>query len=336
MNYKHLSIIEREKIQELLWQKKSLRYIAQALGRSTSSVSREIKRNLPKERKVYTTRLAQERAKSKCKSRGRTNRLKSKEVRDYVIKQLKLGWSPEQVSALCVKYTNTTISHEAIYQYIYAQIHRNGHGYVKQDCQDLRPFLARTRKRRMKKGLQKPQRICKGPLPSIEDRPVSVLHRQELGHWEDDSIVYSPTSLVRLRTTNERASGIVFIEKTTDRTMKESNRITYKRLSTIPKQYRKTLTRDRGSENMGYLELEKNLAIKCYFAHAYSSWERGSNENLNGLVRRFLPKGTDFSSVTDAQIKHIEYLLNSRPRKRLGWKSPYEVFYEMTGVALWD
>lgn len=98
--------------------------------------------------------------------------------------------------------------------------------------------------------------------------------------------------------------------------------------------FRKTLTRDRGSENMGYLELEKKLSIKCYFAHAYHSWERGSNENTNGLIRRFLPKKTNFSLVADEEIRTIEYLLNSRPRKRLGWKTPYEVFYELTGVAL--
>jgi transposase, IS30 family len=334
MNYKHLSILEREKIQELLWQKKSLRYIAQTLGRSPSSVSREIKRNLPKERHIYTPRLAQERARTKSKSRGRTDGLKSTEVREYVLKHLKLGWSPEQIAALAETHTGTSISHEAIYQYIYAQVYRKGCGYIKPGKEDLRPYLARARKRRMRKGLQKPQRICKGLLPSIEDRPISVLRRSEVGHWEDDSIVYSPTSLIRLRTTNERVSGIVFIEKTSNRTMKESNRITYKRLGMLPKKYRKTLTRDRGPENMGYVELEKNLGIKCYFAHAYSSWERGSNENLNGLIRRFLPKGTDFSTVSEQQIKDIEYLLNSRPRKRLGWKTPYEVFYEMTGVAL--
>ena len=107
-----------------------------------------------------------------------------------------------------------------------------------------------------------------------------------------------------------------------------------RRLKTVPKKYRQTLTRDRGSENVKYHSLEKELGIQVFFAHAYASWERGSNENLNGLIRRYLPKKTDFRQVSDEQIQHIEFLLNSRPRKRLGWKTPYEVFFEMTGVAL--
>jgi len=116
--------------------------------------------------------------------------------------------------------------------------------------------------------------------------------------------------------------------------MAAANEVTIARLARLPKQYRKTLTRDRGSENLGYRELEQILSIKCYFAHPYHSWQRGANENVNGLIRRYLPKGTDFNTVSDKQIKCIEYLLNSRPRKRLGGKTPYQVFYELTGVAL--
>jgi len=116
--------------------------------------------------------------------------------------------------------------------------------------------------------------------------------------------------------------------------MVEANRITRERLGVIPAQFRKTLTRDRGGENMGYEALEKTLGILCFFAHAYHSWERGSNENLNGLIRRFFPKGTDFRNVSAEEIRKVEYLLNTRPRKRLGWKTPYQVFYELTGVAL--
>jgi len=182
----------------------------------------------------------------------------------------------------------------------------------------------------MAKGYRVPRRVLKGELPSIDDRPRLV----GVGHWEDDSIVYTPTSSVRLRTTNELRSGVVFIDKVRERTMAAANLVTIQRFARLPQQYRQTLTRDRGSENLGYEELEKVLGIKCYFAHPYHSWERGANENLNGLIRRYLPKGTNFDTISDAQIKHIEYLLNSRPRKRLGGKTPYQVFYELTGVAL--
>lgn len=184
----------------------------------------------------------------------------------------------------------------------------------------------------MAKGYRTPHRVLKGTLPSIDDRPTI----SGVGHWEDDSIVYTPTSLTRLRTTNELRSGIVFIDRVTSRTMSAANQVTIERLSRLPAQYRQTLTRDRGAENLGYQELEDALGIKCYFAHPYHSWERGANENLNGLIRRYLPKGTDFAAISAQQIKEIEFLINSRPRKRLGWKSPYQVFYELTGVALQD
>jgi IS30 family transposase len=333
MQYNHLTIEEREIIQRMLWQKISLREIAQAIKRNVSTVSREIKKNNPKQHKIYTPRLAQERALTKRKHRGRTKRLKNEAVRQYVTAKLKLGWSPEQISATAFKAVGTSISYEAIYQYVYAQIYRSGHGHVKPDCEDLRPYLARHRKRRAAQGMRQAYRVDKGPLPSIETRPPVVEARQEIGHWEDDCVV-SRANTERLKTLNERQSGIIFIEKIRDGTILETNLAVQKRLITLPAKLRKTLTRDRGSENMGYQELEKLLGLDCYFAHSYCSWERGSNENGNGLIRRFLPKKTDFKTVSDEQIRTIEHLLNSRPRKRLGWKTPYEVFYELTGVAL--
>ena len=119
-----------------------------------------------------------------------------------------------------------------------------------------------------------------------------------------------------------------------DGTMEESNRAVASCMSTIPTAWRKTLTRDRRSENRGYKEIEKAFNMQCYFVHAYCSQERGSNKNGNGLIRRVYPKKTNFAWVLDEEISKIEYLLNSRPRKRLGGKTPYEVFYKHTGVAL--
>lgn len=333
MQYNHLTIEERERIQEMFWQKSSVRDIAKSLARSPSSISREIQKNNPPLRQVYTPRLAQERAMEYRKHRGRTERLKSDELRRYVAAQLKIGWSPEQIAAKSEGATGASISHEAIYQYVYAQIHRNGSGMLRPGKEDLRPYLARHRKRRMKNGFRRPYRIEKGALPSIDDRPKEIENRSEIGHWEDDCIV-SRASADRLKTINERLSGIVFIQKIKDGTIEETNIAVRKRLISVPSNFRKTLTRDRGSENMGHRELEKELNIQCYFAHAYHSWERGSNENTNGLIRRYFPKKTNFKMVTEKQIKRVEYLINSRPRKRLGWRTPYEAFYELTGVAL--
>jgi IS30 family transposase len=336
MNYKQLTVEERETIQELLWQKQSVRTIAKALGRSPSSISREIKRNRTPSKQLYRPRLAHDKALERRSSRGPRKLDSNAHLLRYVKAQLKLGWSPEQIAAKSNELAGSSISYEAIYQYIYAQIHRSGRGYVRPGKQDLRPYLARRHSRRLKQGFQKPHRIHKGPLPSIDDRPQEATARSVVGHWEDDSIVYTPTCPVRLRTTNDLTSGIVFIAKTNYATMADANRLSLARLGGLPPELRKTLTRDRGSENMGFAELEQSLGLDCYFAHAYHSWERGANENANGLVRRFFPKGTDFRTLSDADIARVEYLLNSRPRKRLGWKTPYEVFYELTGVALLD
>lgn len=328
MKYKHLTIQERETIQLMLWNKQFIRSIANNLNRSPSSISREIKRN----NRTYIPRLANKRSILNRSNRGRKERLKNDKVRDYVVKFLKLGWSPEQISNT-IHSIKESISYEAIYQYIYAQIHRDGYGYVKSNCQDLRPYLARHRKRRIKKGMRKSYRIDKGPLPSIDNRPKEVSLRLNVGHWEDDLIVSSKSS-IKLKTINERFSGIVFIQRIKNGSIKESNKTVIDILGRIPEKYRKTLTMDRGSENLGYKEIEETLSLNCFYAHAYSSWERGCNENLNGLIRRFLPKKTDFETISDDEIQRIEYLLNSRPRKRLDYKTPYEVFYEKTGVAL--
>jgi IS30 family transposase len=133
---------------------------------------------------------------------------------------------------------------------------------------------------------------------------------------------------------NERVSGIVFFGKTTNGTTSSCDDVLINRLRAVPHKYRKTITQDRGTENMGYKEVEKELSILCYFAHPYSSHERGANENANGLLRRFFPKKTDFSTISDEDLSKAEYLINSRPRVRLKGLTPYEYFYQKTGVAL--
>lgn len=169
MQYKHLSIEEREYIQQSLWEKKSIRRIAQELKRSPASVSREIQRNLPPEHFLYTPRVAHERALKKRKSRGRTERLKNMAVREYVVFHLKKRWSPEQIAGRIEEDLRETISHEAIYQFIYAQVHRDGYGELKPGHKDLRCYLRRKKKRRTKKGSRRCQRIFKAKGTSINE-----------------------------------------------------------------------------------------------------------------------------------------------------------------------
>ena len=327
MKYTHFTVEEREKIQEMLWQKSSIRAIARALNRSASSVSREINRNLDNiGRRRYTPRTAHERALKKRKIRGREDRLKNNVIREYVIKHLRENnWSPEQIAGrLPQEIPGQSISHEAIYQYIYAQIHRNGWGLLRPGCEDLRCCLKRRHKRRQKKGLRKPQRVSRFTGISIERRPTIVDKRERLGDWESDSIV-SFNNMPGLNSLLERKSGLIFLTRVTEKTAAATTEVIIKRLLGLPAH---TLTMDNGSENQNWKEIEERIGTKCFYTHPYSSWERGSNENANGLVRWYFPKKIDFNQVNDEDISGVEYALNTRPRKRFGWKTPLEVFLE--------
>ncbi len=332
--YRHLTVFERSLIGQKYKEGWHVEKIARLVKRNRSTIIRELERNgAPKTRK-YRAESAHAKALAKRAKRGLRPRLKNELVRTYTIEKLKLGWSPEQISIrLPIEHKGHTISPEAVYQYIYTSFANLGAGKVRAGHEDLRIYLARRHKRREKKGARATQKMYQTPLPSIEDRPTVVDRRKQVGHWEDDTIV-SRQSTDRLKSINERVSGVVLLGKMTDGSIAESNRVVIERLSLLPNDLRKTLTRDRGGENRGYLEIQKELNMTCYFAHAYCSQERGSNENLNGLVRRVYPKKTDFRNVSDTDLRQLEYRLNSRPRKRHGGKTPLEVLFERTGCAL--
>jgi transposase, IS30 family len=330
--YKHLSVFDRTRIGTKWSEGMHVNDIAKLLKRNRSTVIRELERNGSGERLGYKPEIAHKKAWKRREKRGVRTRLKNPHIRQYVEEKMKEGWSPEQIHLrLPIDHKGHTISHEAIYQYVYARV--NPGGTVKKGEDDLRAHLPRRHKRRQKKGFRQARHLYRPQLPSIEDRPTVVDTRKELGHWEDDTMV-SRESTDRLKTINERVSGVVFIGKMANGTIPESNRVVTARLGAVPTRFRKTLTRDRGTENFGYQDIEKSLRMQCYFAHAFCSQERGSNENLNGLIRRYFPKKTNFAHVTDEQIQRVEYLLNTRPRKRHGGKTPYEVFFERTGCAL--
>jgi len=327
--YKQLSIEEREFIQKMIWMKKSIREIAIELGRSPSSISRELKRNSSLLRNKYTPRQAHKRALDKRKSRGRKQRLKTDDIRQYVISKLQLRWSPEQISGrISNEIKGAKISHEAIYQYIYSQIYRNGYGYLKPDCIDLRPCLRRRRKRRQPKGLRRSKRMPRFNGTSIEKRPALVESRSRIGDWETDT-VESIRGKSGVNTLLERRSGLYLVTKLPDKSSRSTTEAIVSRLKMYPVH---TITLDNGSENASWRELESSLGAKTYYCHPYCSGERGSNENTNGLLRDFFPKKTDFTRIDEEELRYAEHLINTRPRKRLGWKTPLEVFNE--GVAL--
>jgi transposase, IS30 family len=337
-----LTLRERSII-EIRWCRdgKTTTSIAAELGRHKSSISREIDGRPRRGIGKYNADVAHRNARGRIRNRGNTPKTtRSAGLKAYIEEKLELGWSPEQISIrlpIAHKKDRTMrISYEAIYQEVYRRVHRGGNGSVKTGQRDLRPFLTRRHTRRAQKGFRKAQKLERlTSLPSIENRPQVVAKREQVGHWEDDTVV-SRQSLSRLKTINERMSGIILIGKMADGSITESNRVVMDRLGDIPVHYRKTLTRDRGSENLGWQALEHTLDTKIFFAHAYASWERGSNENGNGLIRRRYPKKTDFAQVAEEDLGELEYQLNTRPRKRHGGLTPCEVFFKATGVALYS
>lgn len=331
-HYLQLTIGERERIQRGLWEGQSLREIGRGIGRSPSTISRELSRNMPGERRRYTPRLAQMRAAARVQTRGHRPRLKHTIIREYTIKHLReKDYSPEQIAGtLPGAHPGFSISPEAIYQFIYAQYRRQGWGA----CigEDLRMCLKRRHKVRHPKFLPFPE--AKGPLKNrvfIDERPAEVAARIIPGHWEGDSMV-SRQSLVGLNTLVERVTGLVFITKIANTTAEETAQTVTRRLKSVPKTLRQTMTVDNGHENANHEQTAKDLDLKIYFAHPYHSWERGTNENTNGLIRWYLPKRTDFATISNARLREIEHRLNTRPRKRLGWRTPLEVFTQ--SVAL--
>lgn len=337
-----LTLQERSCI-ELRWCRdgKTVTEIAIELGRNKSSVSRELAGKPRRGVGKYRADIAHHRALVRIEKRGNVpNVRKFPGLRRYLEENLKLGWSPEQISIrLPHAYPDDKrmrIATESVYQEIYRRVHRGGNGAVKHGELDLRPYLARRHKRRAQKGFRKAQKVERDTsLPSIDDRPQVVEKRNEVGHWEDDTMV-SRESTTRLKTCTERASGVHLIARAKNGTAEECDRALILRLAQLPSSTRKTLTRDRGSENRRWREIEKELAVDVYFAHAYASYERGTNENSNGLVRRYIPKKSNFDRYTDDELHDIEYAINNRPRKRHGGLTPCEVFFRATGVAIYS
>lgn len=323
--YKQLSLEERDRITEMRAWGFSLRAIAETLGRSPSTVAREVGRNSSPAYMLYMSHRAHDRAVERKEGAARRPRLKDKETESYVREKLSLGWSPEQIAGrIGMEHPMLSISHEAIYQYIYHP--------KTEDVSDLICCLRRGHRKRKTKGVGRKERKTKIPnrIP-IEERPMSADSRSRFGHWEGDSLV-SRKSLVALNTLVERKSRLLLITKLDRKSAEQTSETVIRRLGGLPERARRTLTLDNGTENAGHEDITEAIGTKCYFARPYASWQRGTNEHMNGLVRWYFPKGTDFGKITDEQVVMVESLINTRPRKCLGYKTPLEV----ASVALRD
>lgn len=316
--YKHLSLDERDRIAEMRREGLSLRAMAKGLGRSPSTLSRELKRNATPAYRCYTSHRAHDRAVARKKLSGQRPRLKNERVVSYVRTMLTEDWSPEIIAArLTQKHPSESISHEAIYQYIY---HPKTEGR-----EELIDHLTRAHRKRKLKGIGRKQRKTKIPNRiSIDCRPLSADNRSRYGHWEGDSLV-SRKSLAALNSLVERKSRLLLLTRLDRKTARQTADAVIRRLEGLPKSDRRSLTMDNGTENSGHEEITEAIGTRCFFADPYASWQRGSNEQVNGLVRRYFPKGTDFSKITDEQVAWVEARINNRPRKCLGYKTPAEV-----------
>lgn len=316
--YRHLSIDEREQIAQLRNEGTGLNEIARQLVRDKGTLSRELKRNGAPLYNSYTPCRAQHRSDERRRTASRRERLRDETLRQYVHEKLFAGWAPEQISGrLPLEHRGLSISAEAIYQYIYDA--------KTEDREDLISCLRRSHKKRKQRAVVRKQKRTKIPnRVSIEDRPQSVESRRTYGHWEGDSMV-SRKSTFALNSLTERKSRLIMITRINRNGATETLDAVISRLGALPHTFRRTLTLDNGTENSKHEVITEGIGIKCYFAHPYASWERGTNENANGLVRWYFPKGTDFAKITDDQIALVERLLNNRPRKCLGFRTPIEV-----------
>jgi transposase, IS30 family len=315
--YRHLSRIERGKIMYLKTWGLSLSQIALELDRDKSTISRELRRNRQLLVEYYLDDSAQTRADRRRKQASQGYRLKNRRIRSYVEGKLQGGWSPEIVAGrIKLDLPGCSISHEAIYQYVYQLDEPKRSEYIK--------YLHLSHRKRRKRSSTKAQRKSRIPNRiSIDERPAAVESRRQPGHWEGDSMVSSRSSAV-IYSLVERKTRLVKLVRVWGRDGKRTAAAVISRLGSLPKKGRRTLTMDNGFEHTRHEWITAAIGIRCYFCDPYSAWQRGTNENRNGIVRRYFPKGTDFSRLTNAEIRRVESIINNRPMRCLGFRTPNE------------
>lgn len=314
MTYQHLSQTERYQIYILMKDGKTQTQIAKLMDRHKSTISREIGRNtgLKGYRPKQACLLAEKRS---LGSRNATQ-IDSKDW-DEAVTCLHKKWSPEQIA------DQVGISHETIYRHIYADKAAGGSLWEQLRCQ-------RKRKKRYASGRDRRGQII-GRRP-ISDRPAHIETRSQVGHWEGDTVIGAAHQHA-IVTLVERKSSYAVLAKVKNKTSDLVSSILTKLKPLAP--LVKTLTFDNGKEFAEHARIDKGLQSVTYFADPFASWQRGSNENFNSLLRQYIPKKRPLSTVTDKELNMIQEELNSRPRKRLGFKTPNEVFMQsLNRVAL--
>jgi IS30 family transposase len=321
-NARALTELERERISRGIARGLSLRAIARELGRSPSSVTREVERNGG--RAKYRACRAEKRAWRCAKRPKRTKLATNPRLRCHVEDKLRQWWSPVQIHQwLRITFGDDptmSVSHETIYKSLFVQ----ARGELKQE---LAAFLRTGRDRRSprREGTPNTSSIVDGI--SISQRPAEVADRAVPGHWEGDLLMGGVSS--QMVTLVERSTRYCMLIKVASRNTRDVTEAIRKHILRLPAHLRKSLTWDQGSELSAHKQFSVESNVPVFFADPKSPWQRGTNENTNGLLRQWFPKGVDVSKYTQAQLDKYAHLLNGRPRQTLGWKSPAQAFNDL-------
>jgi len=319
--YKHLNLYQREMIHTLKLQGMNQHAISSSLAISQSTISREFRRNSLSKNKYspsnanYWASIRRSFSKSK-----RPKWFSNTKLLSYVLEKLKQYWSPDQISkTIRLDFPDKhlmTISHEAIYQYVLADKKLGG---------SLFKYLRQSNKKRKKRYGSKNSRGIIPNRKSIHDRPDIVDRKERIGDWESD-LVIAKNHKGAIATYVDRKTKLLIAMKMESQSADEMLLKTKEAFRKIPKRFRKTMTHDNGREIAKHQEISKAIKIDIYCADPYSSWQRGLNENTNGLLRQFFPKKTDFSKITQVDIDIVVSLINNRPRKSLNYRTPFQLF----------
>lgn len=318
MSYYHLTIDERSCIYQFKNLGMGIREIAIALKRSPSTISRELKRNGYKSNGMYHPSAAQNKYTIRREKCHRHIQLDD-EVKKYIESKIELHWSPEQISKREQSSLNRIPSFSSIYRYIHKGI------IIKGDITKLR------RKGKFKRPAETRGKFNVGGR-TIKKRPKSIYKRSEIGHWEADTVESGRHDRKRKSkycfvTLAERKSRYYIAILLPNRKEENVTPAIINALKEFPAEQVKTITFDRGKEFAGYEKIEKELNCSAYFCDPYCAWQKGTNENTNGLLREFYPKGMDLSKVNECELTCALLMMNNRPRKCLGFKTPYEILF---------
>lgn len=323
--YKQLDLAEREKMAILKAEGKSYREIAKIMGRNHSTILREFKRHVRDTRyklNCYLPIVADVEACWKKIAVMPKRNLKCPEIQNYVEEKIKQGWSPEQVSGrLSIDFPNLSISHTAIYKYIYRK------------AKHLLRYLPREHRYPLPKKHGHGKKIKILNRVPITERLEEVQARSAFGHWESDALI-SRASKMALHVLVERKSRYLHVTRIQRNNAHHTVNAICRRLLKYGALVRQSIAYDNGSENVGHEIINKQLGTQSFFCEPYHSWEKGTVENTNGLIRRFIPKKTDMAMLSLNRIKRIEKTLNNRPRKCLGYLTPKEMFTQLSGALV--